>query len=156
MKNQNLLIEKYPEFFKYLKDYKGPIIPIQFGFEVGDGWYWLIENLMKTIHSYCKLNKKPYPNITQIKEKFGGLRFYYEGGNDLIDGMVWLAESLSYKICETCGTVENVHQTTGWILTICDNCEKKKNKRRWINEKRRTINFLILRIKKRLKKRNTI
>ena len=71
----------------------------------------------------------PPVNVTQIKEKFGGLCFYYNGGDDVIHGMVWLAESMSYKICETCGTTENVHQTKGWIYTICDKCEnKKKNK----------------------------
>ena len=71
MKNQNQLVEKYPEFFEYLKDHKGPIIPIQFGFECGDGWYWLISNLMGNVHTYCENNDIPIPNNTQIKEKIG-------------------------------------------------------------------------------------
>jgi len=133
MKNQNILIEKYPKFFEYLKDLKGPIMPIVFGFECGNGWYWLLSNLMETIYSYCENNEKEIPNITQIKEKYGGLRFYYEGGDDKIDGMVWLAEHLSYEICETCGTTENVHQTEGWIYTICDNCKKEKKKFSYIH-----------------------
>jgi len=134
MKNQSELIRKYPEFFEYLKDHKGPIMPIQFGFECDDGWYWLISALMETIHSYCKQNKKQYPNIVQVKEKFGGLRFYYHGGDKLIDGMVWLAEHLSYKICETCGTTENVIiDTEGWIYTKCSNCRKEYIKHRKLN-----------------------
>lgn len=131
MKRQNELIEKYPEFFEYLKDYKGPIIPIQFGFEIGDGWYWLLSNLMDEIHSYCKLNNIKYPDISQIKEKFGGLRFEYYGGDNLIDGMVHLAERLSYKICEECGTTENVTtEGTGWILTLCKKCRHERERRR--------------------------
>lgn len=89
-KLQNKLIKKYPQFFDYLKDHKGPIIPIQFGLECGDGWYWLLDQLMNSIYLYCKNNHKNIPHIHQIKEKFGGLRFYISGGNELINGMIWL------------------------------------------------------------------
>ena len=62
-------------------------------------------------------------NVTQVKEKFGGLRFYYDGGNNYIDGMVSFAEAMSYKTCEFCGTTHNVGQTNkGWIFTICKEC----------------------------------
>jgi hypothetical protein len=142
---QQKLLTKYPEFFQTKKRiYTGEnsihedvqellnqeeiVEPIQFGFEVGDGWYWLLNTLMGTIHSYCKDNGKPYPNITQIKEKFSGLRFYYNGGDDMIDGMVWLAESQSYYICETCGTTINVGRTSGWMTTICEDCYKKNER----------------------------
>lgn len=177
---QKQLIEKYSEFFSYLKDYSGPVIPIQFGFECGDGWYDLLNSLMGQIKSYTEYNikrkrikngyirfiynyigdisnKLPHKyskhllklrntiskktkweeynafhpiNITQIKEKFGGLCFYYNGGDEYISGLVSFAEDFSYKICETCGTTKNVHQTKGWINTICDKCEKKKKNER--------------------------
>jgi len=66
--------------------------------------------------------------VTQIKEKFGGLCFYYYGGDDVIDGMVYLAESLSYNICETCGTTKNVGRTKGWVYTICRSCREKNSR----------------------------
>lgn len=150
---QTKLLEKYPEFFQTKKriytgknsmnedvqellNQKEIVESIQFGFEVGDGWYWLLDTLMETIHSYCKNNNKSYPNILQIKEKFGGLRFYCSSDSDsdnysnrLIDGMVWLAEHQSYHICETCGTTENVGRTTTrWITTICEDCFKKNER----------------------------
>ena len=55
MKNQNQLIEKYPKFFDYLKERQGLIMPIQFGFECGDGWYPIISTLMSNIdnHLHC-------------------------------------------------------------------------------------------------------
>lgn len=171
---QNKLIEKYPNFFEYLKDIKKdtPFLPICFGFECGDGWYWLLDNLMFTIDSYIKNNSKrkriknkyiryvyvslgklqmklshkyykkiqklrnyidkkskwesyesiPQVNITQIKEKYGTLSFYYTGGDEMIQGMVWLAEHQSGNICEICGTTENTYQTKGWITTTCERC----------------------------------
>ena len=122
---QNKLIDKYPKFFDYLKIYEGPIMPMQFGFECGDGWYWLLDNLMGTIYSYCECNNVKVPDAHQIKEKYGSLCFYIGGGNQMIDGMIWMAESLSYHICEFCGTTEKVGHTKGWIYTCCKSCKDK-------------------------------
>ncbi len=98
------------------------------GFEHGDGWYWLIDQLCRNIQSYIDNNDKDSQVVaTQVKEKFGGLRFYYNGGNDYVHGMVRLAESMSYHICEQCGSTKNVSQTKGWIYTLCEDCLIKKN-----------------------------
>ena len=52
-----------------------------------------------------KVPKQVQPVIAiQVKEKFGGLRFYYSGGDDYIRGLVDMAESMSYKTCEVCGS----------------------------------------------------
>ena len=59
---------------------------------------------------------------TQVKEKFGTLNFYYIGGDNMIDGMVWLAENMSANVCEFCGSTNNVGYTEGWISTICEEC----------------------------------
>jgi hypothetical protein len=55
----------------------------------------------------------------QVKEKFGTLRFYTSGGDRLIDGMIWFAESMSGKICETCAKPGKL-RNSGWIVTLCD------------------------------------
>jgi hypothetical protein len=190
--NQKKLSEKYYEFFKHLDRNNTPmidptkevleeiekllkqkeiVVPMQFGFECGDGWYFLLDELMSTIKWHLeqenknrdtrpvykwldkfswklrirtsrkrKLLKKLgewiyniqprgvphlYFQIDQIKEKFGGLRFYYSGGDDEISGMVNLAENMSYGICETCGTTENVGRTQGWIYVVCKSCYDK-------------------------------
>ena len=120
------LVEKYPKFFDYLKEYKGDmILPMQFGIECGNGWYWLLDNLMDSIQGYIDGNGKPQVQAAQIKEKFGGLRFYYAGGDDHIHGMIDMAESMSYDTCETCGTTNNVGSTQGWIYTVCQPCWSK-------------------------------
>lgn len=148
---QKKLIEKYPHFFHTggLKIYTGEkpvknevdellnqkemVLPIQFGFECGDGWYMLLEQLLENIehhlnpeNSWPKKERIPL-QINQIKEKFGGLRFYYSGGDDFVRGMVYLAESLSYHICENCGSTKNVSQTKDWITTLCEDCMIKNN-----------------------------
>lgn len=55
----------------------------------------------------------------QIKEKFGTLRFYYHGGDEVIDGMVRMAESMSGVTCETCGNPGQM-RNGGWVRTLCD------------------------------------
>jgi hypothetical protein len=117
-----------------LLNQKEMVLPIQFGFECGDGWFILLHTLMSAIewhldpeHSFPKKERIPF-EIVQIKEKFGGLRFYYNGGDERICGMVGLAESLSYQICEKCGSHKNVKQTQGWITTLCEDCFPKDKK----------------------------
>jgi len=176
---QEKLFKKYPKFFEHLKGYEGPILPIQFGIECGDGWYVLIDSLMDCIHSYIE-NKEKYPDtqikskfwrtvlpklkynfrnsrwtwrtlhrfekslkeenipapivqLDQVKEKFGGLRFYITGGNEYIDGMIRFAEEMSYKTCELCGSTEKIGYTRGWIITVCKKCfdEGKTNMKTW-------------------------
>jgi hypothetical protein len=65
----------------------------------------------------------PQVTLDQIKEKFGTLRFYYTGGDDVIDGMVRMAESMSGVTCETCGN-PGQQRGGGWIRTLCDHHEE--------------------------------
>lgn len=95
------------------------------GIECDDGWLKLIDTLIDNINFQIKNNGMPPIFINQIKEKFGGLRFYYDGGDDMTAGMVTLAESLSYQICENCGSMKNIGKTTGWIKTLCKECAGK-------------------------------
>lgn len=64
---------------------------------------------------------EPIPQVvaTQVKEKFAGLRFYYSGGDDYIDGVVSMAESMSYRTCEECGAPGTSTQG-GWVRTLCE------------------------------------
>lgn len=56
----------------------------------------------------------------QVKEKFGGLRFYYNGGDDYIRGVVDMAEEMSYVTCEVCGNHGKYLTDRPWIRTLCD------------------------------------
>ena len=66
--------------------------------------------------------KVDWIHVEQIKEKFGGLRFYYQGGDDEISGMVRMAELWAGHSCETCGN-RGERRNGGWIRTLCDEHE---------------------------------
>ncbi len=104
---------KITEFNKHYKSY----------FPVGEGWRPLVEKLVNNI---CAIDKKV--EILQIKEKFGTLRFYINGGNDKIYKLIEEAEAESGKICEHCGSREDVTTEGDWILTLCNKCRQKRGK----------------------------
>lgn len=66
--------------------------------------------------------------VQQIKEKFGGLRFYYDGGDEHISGMVTMAESWAARTCETCGN-KGERRSGGWMRTLCDTHEAEHQTR---------------------------
>jgi hypothetical protein len=61
----------------------------------------------------------PYITASQVKEKFGGLRFYTNVYTDEISGMMSMAEGMSYRTCEVCGNPGRANNY-GWISTLCD------------------------------------
>ena len=67
----------------------------------------------------------PQVTLDQVKEKFGTLRFYYSGGDDVIDGMVRMAESMTEVTCEECGNIGE-RRGGGWIHTYCTPCEEAR------------------------------
>jgi hypothetical protein len=67
----------------------------------------------------------PQVTLDQVKEKYGTLRFYYSGGDDVIDGMVRMAESMTEVTCEECGNVGE-RRGGGWIHTFCTPCEEAR------------------------------
>ena len=104
------------------------------GFECGDGWFNILDQLMGNIqHHIDWKNRKEevvaQVTLDQVKEKFGTLRFYYSGGDDAIDGMVRMAESMSGVTCEECSAPAQTHGP-GWIRTICKPCETKRETER--------------------------
>lgn len=60
------------------------------------------------------------PVASQVKEKFGGLRFYVNGSTDESYQKISFAESLSYRICEDCGAMKDVQSYhIGWVRSLC-------------------------------------
>jgi hypothetical protein len=128
-----LLCEKYPKMMvNRNKDMKETCMC--WGFECGDGWFNILDQLMGNIqHHIDWKNRKEevvaQVTLDQVKEKFGTLRFYYSGGDDAIDGMVRMAESMSGVTCEECSAPAKTHGP-GWIRTICEPCETKRETER--------------------------
>jgi hypothetical protein len=81
---------------------------------------WDIERAEEAMENDITVTDKlDWINVVQIKEKFGGLRFYYDGGDDEISGMVRMAEAWADHTCEECGN-KGERRSGGWIRTLCD------------------------------------
>lgn len=65
---------------------------------------------------------------SQVKEKFGTLRFYMSCETDEMSELIDRAEELSAKICETCGAPGEL-RNDGWLRTMCDDCHRLKTDR---------------------------
>lgn len=124
----------YEEFAKRMEERFPKMLSGQYsGFAVGPGWWPILESLFNQIQHYVDWRQEqkekygrgdgcPDVIVEQIKEKFGGLRFYYQGGDATIDGMVRMAESWAGASCEKCGA-PGERRSGGWIRTLCDEHE---------------------------------
>lgn len=119
--------------------------------DIHDGWYDLVDMLLsmtvsvnKILHDY-DIKIEP----TQIKQKYGSLRFYITHNwlvrsmdgdltivqqdeafaiiNNFVDEISKI-EALSYKTCEYCGIyipilTFSTRSKENWIVTLCDDCK---------------------------------
>lgn len=120
------LYKKYPELFKGRNK---PITEslMSFGFENDDGWYQLIDQLCADICEHCKKTERTIPEVIQVKEKFGGLRFYIDSADDQIYDLIQEAEEKSNSICELCGKPSVIRRTkSNWLYNRCNECWRIK------------------------------
>jgi len=134
--------------------------------ECDDGWYNIIHVLCKIISSradglrarlkyetdknnFDKVNEieaqlqkeiADLPIIQQVKEKFGTLRFYVDGGTDECYDYIRMAEAMSAHTCEECGN-KGESRTGSWIKVLCDvhNTERESfrlEREAYINQRR--------------------
>jgi len=119
------------------------------------GWLEIIEELFSSIAQVLTPEDATNFKINQIKEKFGGLRFYYSGqgirvdiqtGNGLvsmqektensnlsIDTLIGAAEKKSQKTCIYCGD-EGVLRVGGWVRVTCDKHEQMRAEGKTLEE----------------------
>ena len=125
------LCEKYPKIFKNRNGSMQETC-MCWGFSHDDGWYDIIDSLCASIQNHINNKRYQFREMSQedfdeehqvvaaqVKEKFGGLRFYVDGGDDWVYGAISMAESISYRTCEVCGAPGKT-RGTGWVRTTCD------------------------------------
>lgn len=88
-----------------------------FDFSVPEGWRGIVEALCD------ELAKEPDCRIAQVKEKFGGLRVYREGGTAEQTALILAAEDKAAVTCQRCGADGASLRSGGW-LTLCDGCAR--------------------------------
>lgn len=115
---EKALVKRFPSLFV---DYgKSPQEScMAWGCEHGDGWFPIIESLCKTIERIIKYRENKNFKFTQIKEKFGTLRVYTEGSDDLIAGAIMMAEEMSAVTCEVTGKPGHLCKKGFWVRTLC-------------------------------------
>lgn len=63
-------------------------------FGVPDEWYDVLESLSRAISSHLSLHPRPGFRVDQVKEKYGGLRYYVSDSDEVIDSLIEEAENL--------------------------------------------------------------
>jgi hypothetical protein len=118
--NTKYLREHFPNLYK---EYGGDPTKtcMAWGITCGDGWFEIIKELSEKLEPLGIV-------AAQVKEKFGGLRFYVDGTTnenwEEVHKYIDEAEIKSYETCENCGQPGKPNGR-GWIRTLCDNCRKK-------------------------------
>jgi len=132
------LVEEYPKIFAQ-RNLGEMETNMCWGFQCDDGWYWLIDQLCASLQWDIDHNQYPQAVATCVKEKFGTLRFYIAPihvewqdqlanraiGDQLSvqEGMIRLAQSMSARICENCGSTQDVKlRGKHWVKTLCEDC----------------------------------
>jgi hypothetical protein len=92
--------------------------------DCGEGWWPIIAKLDQDIATIS-----PDYEVHQIKEKFGGLRFYYRlsdgSRHERVEELIRIAEAEAAHTCELCGA-EGRLRNRAWIQTLCDDHARSK------------------------------
>ena len=85
-----------------------------------DGWVDLVNDLEARL-----AETDPDHEIHQVKEKFGGLRYYTGGLSEAGHRLIEEYENKSTHTCQVCGA-EGERTTTGsgWMATLCEDHKK--------------------------------
>lgn len=109
----------------------------------GTGWkdivFKLIEDLDRIWTGYKKKAGRDAWKLLQVKEKFGGLRFYPEfpeeettdakARKEQSYAAIDFAETQAWKTCERCGKPGHTTSVHYYIATVCDVCEERMKAR---------------------------
>lgn len=91
---------------------------------VESGWRVILELLLKDLE---KLGWNG--EVLQVKEKFGGLRFYIDVAPPEVPGVyerIRKAEVASMTTCEFCGNPGTLENIRGWWKTLCGPCAEAR------------------------------
>ena len=102
--------------------YNNKVLELDSLLEIGEGWVPLVHKLYDDLVSIGWDTK-----LHQVKEKFGGLRFYIGYGNDEMFDLIRKAENESMKICELCGMPGDI-KGKYWLECRCAACYNLQQK----------------------------
>lgn len=98
-------LEKYPQLFKNTHRYN---------MEIPEGWNDIVDKLCQQL-----IDINYQGEVTQMKEKFGSLRFYTNSFTEEAQPFIDATEKLSSSTCEVCGEWGEVSTKKYWMRTLC-------------------------------------
>ena len=109
--------ETYPQLFR---EHSLPATQtcMCWGLDVGDGWTDILKEMCESIQNHIKETGNFEVAFTQVKEKFGSLRVYVNGGDDKIYDFINEAERKSEITCEQTGKPAKIQNVDGWYKTV--------------------------------------
>jgi hypothetical protein len=102
-----------------------------FGFECGDGWYQLIYDLSVKVEDVAQklksqdIEESELPIVVQVKEKFGGLRFYMNHAPKELNDVINKTCEQSYEVCMQCAKPGSLRDED-YLITLCDSCYQNR------------------------------
>lgn len=134
-REQNLeLVQKFPFLLprnrftgEVVKDYDYEYTELD---DMDDGWrYAFGEQMCQEIKdALVEEGCLDQYRIMQIKEKFGGLRWYDNGAPKKVDEIIAKYSALSEKTCVRCGEPAT-KESAGWISPYCNKCADELEKK---------------------------
>lgn len=89
------------------------------GIATGNGWYHLIDALCTQLQRMTDQDGAPQIIASQVKEKFGSLRFHAREADDRQKAVIELAQELSRRTCDVCGAPGEIVSTRRLVATRC-------------------------------------
>jgi len=74
--------------------------------------------MIEKAYQTMKEEEEKVPVASQVKEKYGTLRFYIDGGTDEHYALISFAEGMSYRTCDVCGRPGKLNRN-GWLSVRC-------------------------------------
>ena len=125
---ERALYSKYPFIFDpvHLPTSKKPMVR---NIECGDGWYPLLDGLCEVLSSRALNGDQAAVEAMQVKQKFGGLRFFFDGGCDHAEGAASMASAMSYHVCEETGRPGTLMARNRWVRTLAEDVGRMRGYR---------------------------
>ena len=142
------LAKRWPDLFQKSGDFE---------FSIGEGWFDIVDILCgflshdietakrrlkyamenpeaKFKQSIAELEKnvvtarEKLPVLAQVKEKFGTMRFYVDGGTPEMHNYIEFAEAMTSRTCEVCGN-PGKSRSGGWVRVLCDKHSREQDEK---------------------------
>lgn len=84
------------------------------------GWHDIIRELSEKIQKYLEERGSNGFEVKQVKEKFGGLRFYTNSVDTNIHAFILQAEEKAYKVCTECGKAAHTYKGSTSLYKLCE------------------------------------